>query len=143
MGWNRRWEWVRIFGLRCRADKILRAIGCGLAGIFAFVADKFFTMNLFVDNAQKIFDVAQADTSGSQDQFALMIRPDGGLHFMMHTPLSLEAAAMEVGAQSAYLVTKSRSGVRVEGRRQGESCVFEKRHPQTYLLRDQPLYLIA
>ena len=117
--------------------------GPGRAGTFAFVADKFLRMNLFVDNAQKIFDVAQADTSGSQDQFALMIRPDGGLHFMMHTPLSLEAAAMEVGAQSAYLVTKSRSGVRVEGRRQGESCVFEKRHPQTYLLRDQPLYRIA
>ena len=100
-------------------------------------------MNVFIDNAQKIFDVAQADTSSLQDQFALMIRPDGGLHFMMHAPFSLEAAALEVGAQSAYLVTKSPSGVRVEGRQQGESCMFEKRHPHTYLLRDQPLYRIA
>ncbi len=100
-------------------------------------------MNLFLDNAQRIFEVAQADVSGVHDQIAVMVRPDGGLHLVMETPFTLDAVASEAGAESAYLVTRSRDGVRVEGRRRGENCVIEKRNPLHELLRDRPLYMMT
>ena len=44
-------------------------------------------MDSFLVNAQRIFDVASS-ASGNED-FALLIRPDGGLHFVMESPFSL------------------------------------------------------
>ena len=33
---------------------------------------------------------------------------DGGLHFIMETPFSIEAAAIHAGAQDGYQITRSR-----------------------------------
>ncbi len=63
------------------------------------------------------------------DDFALLVRPDGGLHFIMETPFSIEAAAIHAGAQAAYQITRSRDGVRVTGRSMGRDCVLEHRKP--------------
>ena len=104
-----------------------------------------------VDNAQHIFDVARSDAGTEPNDFALLIRPDGGLHFVMESPLSLEAAAIYGGARTAFRVTKSSNGgVRVTGRRGNQECVLEQHGPQgeanrfrTELLRDQPRYWIT
>jgi hypothetical protein len=80
------------------------------------------------------------------DDFALLVRPDGGLHFIMETPFSIEAAAIHAGAQAAYQITRSRDGVRVTGRSMGRGCVLEHRKPgcvSNALLRDRPLYRIT
>ncbi len=80
------------------------------------------------------------------DDFALLVRPDGGLHFIMETPFSIEAAAVHAGAQAAYRITRSHDGVRVTGRSMGRDCVLEHRKPRCVsnaLLRDQPLYRIT
>lgn len=80
------------------------------------------------------------------DDFALLVRPDGGLHFIMETPFSIEAAAIHAGAQAAYQITRSRDAVRVTGRSMGRDCVLEHRKPGSVsnaLLRDQPLYRIT
>jgi hypothetical protein len=107
-------------------------------------------MDDFLENAQRIFDVAQADADGlradaidAPSQFALLVRDDGGLHFIMESPVSIEGASSCVGARTAYLVTRSAQGVRVEGRRGGKDCVIEERRGFRNLLRDQPLYVIA
>lgn len=101
-------------------------------------------MNALFENAQRIFEVARSEQDGdSQQDFALLIRPDGGLHFVMETPFSIEGAASYAGAQTAYRVTRSRDGVRVQGRSAGGDCVLEQRNPCRELLRDQPLYRIA
>ena len=94
-------------------------------------------MSVFLDNAQRIFDVAQS----GNEEFALVIRPDGGLHFIMESPVSLEAASVYAGAQSAYRVTRSGKGVRVEGKSFGQCCVLEQRNSRSELFRDQVLYL--
>ena len=100
-------------------------------------------MDAFFENAQKIFDVARAAESEGTTDFALMIRPDGGLHLVMDLPLSPEAAAVHGGARTVYHVQRLQGGVRVTGQMPGRSCVLEeggnsaKRFP---LLRDQPLY---
>jgi hypothetical protein len=108
-------------------------------------------VDAFLENAQRIFDVARSDDSTEPNDFALLIRPDGGLHFVMESPLSLEAAAIHGGARIAYRVTKSNGGVRVTGRSGNQECVLAQ-HParnadahrfSVESLRDQPLYRIS
>ena len=99
--------------------------------------------NIFFENAQKIFDVARSGTGEQSSDFALMIRPDGGLHLLMDSPLSLEAAAVHGGAQAVYHVQHSRGGVRVTGQAPGQTCVLEDaglKRSDVLRLRDQPLY---
>jgi len=101
------------------------------------------------ENARQIFDVASAaDALSDPQDFALLIRPDGGLHFVMESPFSMEAAAIHAGARSAYRVTRSRDGVRVQGKSGSagcvmSDCVLEQRNPFKNLLPDQPLYCIT
>lgn len=101
-------------------------------------------MSLFLDNAQKILDVARAGDSTENADFALLVRPDGGLHLIMESPLSLDAASVYTGASTAYRVVKSQNGIRVTGRSHDQNCVLEATLPNRAvpfgLLRDQPLY---
>lgn len=100
-------------------------------------------MDRFFENAQRIFDVAVSAADSERQDFALLIRPDGGLHFVMESAFSLEAAAIHGGAGSAYRITRSRDGVRVQGRSLARDCVLEARSAARELLRDQPLYRIT
>ena len=86
-------------------------------------------MDVFLENAQRIFDVARSDNGAESNDFAVLIRPDGGLHFVMESPVSLEAAAVHGGARTTYHVTKtSGGGVRVAGRSGNQECLLEQ-HP--------------
>src|SRR5579863_2781954 len=98
-------------------------------------------MDNLLEIARRILDVARFGRD-SQD-FALLVRPDGGLHFVMESPFSIEAAAIHAGSQSVFRITRSRGAVRVEGRSGNRSCVLEDRNPRKELLRDQPLYRIT
>jgi len=117
-------------------------------------------VDVFLENAQRIFDVARSDESTEPNDFALLIRPDGGLHLVMESPLPLldaemEAAAIHGEARIAYRVTKTVAGeVRVVGRNGNRECLLLQHAPQTSaenlskrfsteLLRDQPLYWIS
>ena len=100
-------------------------------------------MDTFFENAQRIFDVARSGANEENRDFVLLIRPDGGLHFVMESPFSIEAAAIHGGAESAYRITRSRNGVRIHGRGIGRDCVLEERSASRELLRDQALYRIV
>jgi len=100
-------------------------------------------MDSLLENAQRIFEVARAGDDRVNQDFALLIEPDGALHFVMESPFSIEAAAIHAGAQSAYRITRSRDGVRVQGRNAVRECLLEERSPHRVLLRDQPLYRIV
>ena len=111
-------------------------------------------MDTFLENAQRIFDVARSDDSPEPNDFALLVNADGGLHFVMESGLSLDSGAIPGEARTAYRVTKtSIGGVRVAGRSGNLECVLEQRSSQGYqqrssrfaaeLLRDQPLYRIS
>jgi hypothetical protein len=110
------------------------------------------TVDVFLENAQKIFDVARADESAEPNDFALLIQPDGGLYFVMESSLArLDAQTEE--APVTYRVTKSGRGeVRVAGRYGDQECLLTQRasskpdQPERFsaeLLRDQPLYWIT
>lgn len=107
-------------------------------------------MNTFLDNAQRIFDVARQDSSAENSDFALLVRSDGSLHFIMESAVSLEkvsleAAAIHAGARTAYHVSRSPRGVRVTGLDSTQRCVIEEVSipRRIELLRDQPLYSIT
>lgn len=107
-------------------------------------------MDAFLENAQRIFDVARSDNSTEPNDFALLIRPDGGLHFVMESPLSLDAVAIHGEARIAYRVTKSNGTVRVTGRSGNQECTLaqhatgsDSHRFSMELLRDQPLYRIS
>ena len=113
-------------------------------------------MDAFLENAQRIFDVARSDDSAEPNDFALLIQPDGGLHFVMESSLesavALESAVIHGGARIAYRVTRTNGGgVRVAGRSGNRECVLQQHavhYPESAsrftaeLLRDQPLYKI-
>ncbi len=102
-------------------------------------------MEPFLENAQRILEVARLGIEGgdereSNEDFALLIRPDGGLHFIMGSPVSIDGAASCDEVRAAYHVSRTPQGVRVEGRTYGKSCVLEHRDARRMLLRDQVLY---
>jgi hypothetical protein len=100
-------------------------------------------MNSLLENAQRIFEVAKsAGSEGAQD-FALLIKPDGGLHFVMESPFSIEGAAIHAGALSAYRITRDGDSVRVQGQMAGQECLLRERKGHRELLRDLPLYRIT
>jgi hypothetical protein len=103
-------------------------------------------VDTFLLNAQQILDVALADSSGEHAEFALLIRPDGGIHMIMESELTLDAAAVSAGAKTAYRVSRSESGVRVTGSEGTRRCRLEEVAAPRFrseLLRDQPLYRIS
>jgi hypothetical protein len=120
-------------------------------------------VDTFLENAQRIFDVARADNGAEYSDFALLVRPDGSLHIVMESAMNLDAVAAENGARTAYRVCRSRDGVRVSGQNATSRCELSSQLNSTRrlngtkgfdsaasataarsdLLRDQPLYLIA
>lgn len=102
-------------------------------------------MSTFLDNAQRIFEVAR--TGAGDADFALLVRPDGGLHVVMESEFSLAGAAIQQGARTAYRVVRSGGTVRITGRDGCSTCVLEARGREregtgAEFLRDQPLYLV-
>ena len=103
-------------------------------------------MDPFLENAQKLFDVARADRSGEHTDFALLVRPDGGLHLIMETPFALDSVAAEGGARVAYRVTRSACGVRVTGQNGAQQCVLRETGPAAFrkhILQDHVLYSLV
>jgi hypothetical protein len=104
-------------------------------------------VDTFLENAQRIFDVARTDSSAEASDFALLVRPDGSLHVIMESTVNPESAAIEHGAQAAYRVLRSRDGVTVSGRAGNTRCELSSgasSRPSPWAhLRDQPLYLVA
>ena len=104
------------------------------------------SVDTFLENAQQIFDVARADSSGESSDFTLLVRPDGSLHMIMEATVNPESVALEYGAGTAYRVSRCRGSVTVSGSRGTERCSLTSGRPPrplTGLLRDQPLYLLA
>jgi len=97
----------------------------------------------FFENACRILDVAATAAADGPDEFAVLMGGDGGLRILMNQTFRLDSAAADAGAEIAYRVVRSKSGVRVEGHTRAQDCVLESRpvvKPQAQWLLDQPLY---
>jgi hypothetical protein len=97
-------------------------------------------VDTFLLNAHRIFEVARADGGGDESEFALLIRPDGGLQIFM------EGAERWAGVGTVYNVARSSAGVRVIGEDGRRRCELEEKTRRRFrgeLLRDQPLYTVS
>jgi hypothetical protein len=97
-------------------------------------------VDTFLLNAQRIFDVARADSSGENSEFALLIRPDGGVQMFM------EGAEALCPWGVLYNVKRCSDGVRVAGQDGPRRCELEENTRRQFvyeLLRDQPLYSVS
>jgi hypothetical protein len=92
------------------------------------------------EHTQEILEVARAGNGAETTDFALLVRPDGGLHFVMEAPFTLDAVQAEQGACAGFHVKRSAAGIRVMGRRGGETCTLETR---SLLPAGPALYLVA
>jgi len=96
-------------------------------------------VDTFLLNAQRIFDVARADGSSDDSEFALLIRADGGIQMFMGD------AERPGGRGVVYSVRRSSEGVRVIGQDGRRRCELEentRRRFHNELLRDQRLYTV-
>jgi hypothetical protein len=96
----------------------------------------------FLDNAERILEVAQAGVDEPQD-LAIVIESRGGMRMLAAPDSPLAALLAESGAAMAFRIRREAGNVRVEGRSATETCMLERRsatRSARELLRDQPRY---
>lgn len=112
----------------------------------ARAADKYFVNDL-LDKTRAVFDVARAATDSDPVEFALAMRDDGGMHFIMETPFSIEGIRSCTAVRSIWRIRRSREGVSVDGRDfTTRVSVQEERAPRVFLrelLTNHPRYRIT
>ena len=88
-------------------------------------------MSRFLDDAQSIFDAAQAVSASGQvvTEFTMLIGPEGGIHMLAASDWPLERLMAERGARTAYRVLERHGKVRVEGRAGSQACRLEGESP--------------
>jgi len=91
-----------------------------------------YSVSLFAEHMQQIFDTAQASASAGESASAvtILIGQDSGIHVIADSDWPLDSLVLDRGAQSAFRVTSQRNGqIRVEGREGSRRCVMEAENP--------------
>jgi len=102
----------------------------------------------FVDNAVSILDAAESAVQGGHtpSEMTILITPEGGIHMVADSDWPLDSLKAHLGAKMAYRVSQHDSIVRVEGRADSRTCLFETVKPERaarLLLNHQPRLLSA
>lgn len=101
-------------------------------------------MNLFLENARQLFEVARAGDPADAVDFSLQVHADGGLRLLS------DPYATSAEARTTYRVTRTARGVRVQGSTGAatgpQTCLLEDLAPLPAwktLLPDRVLYSVA
>lgn len=88
-------------------------------------------MSRFLDDAQRIFEAAEAVAGADQalTEFTVLVGPEGGIHMLAASDWPLERLLIERGARTAYRVSERQGRVSVEGRSGRQSCRLESEPP--------------
>jgi len=80
----------------------------------------------------QIFDAAETAAKSGQapSDMTILISPTGGIHMVADSDWPLDSLQMHHGATMAYRVSQSGEVVRVEGREQSRTCLFETAKPE-------------
>ncbi len=89
-------------------------------------------MSRFLDNAQQILEAAESavQSGHTPTDMTILITAQGGIHMLADSDWPLESLQLEHGAKMAYRVSQSASVVRVEGRADSRTCLFETAKPE-------------
>ena len=102
-------------------------------------------MSRFVDNAMQILDAAESavQSGHTPTDMTILITAEGGIHMVADSDWPLDTLQLHHGAKMAYRVSQSASVVRVEGRADSRTCLFETVKPERaarLLLNNSPSY---
>ena len=80
----------------------------------------------------KILDAAESavQSGNAPTDMTILITAEGGIHMVADSDWPLDSLQTLHGAQMAYRVSQNASHVRVEGREQSRTCVFETMKPE-------------
>ena len=102
-------------------------------------------MSRFVDNAMQILDAAENAVQAGQTptDMTILITAEGGIRMVADSDWPLDSLKLHHGAKMAYRVSQDASHVRVEGRADSRTCLFETVKPgrvARLLLNSSPAY---
>ena len=80
----------------------------------------------------QILDAAESALQSGQTptDMTILISAEGGIHMVADSDWPLDSLQSHHGAKMAYRVSQNASHVRVEGREQSRTCVFETMKPE-------------
>ena len=99
----------------------------------------------FLDNAAQILDAAESavQSGHAPTDMTILITAEGGIRMLADSDWPLDSLQLHHGAKMAYRVSQSASVVRVEGRADSRTCLFETVKPERaarLLLNSSPSY---
>jgi hypothetical protein len=99
----------------------------------------------FLDNAAQILEAAESAVQAGHTptDMTILITAQGGIHMVADSDWPLDSLQLHHGAKMAYRVSQSASVVRVEGRADSRTCLFETAKPERaarLLLNSSPSY---
>ena len=102
-------------------------------------------MSRFVDNAVQILNAAESavESGHTPSDMTILITPEGGIRLVANCDWPLESLKSHHGAKMAYRVSHNDAIVRVEGRADSRTCLFETAKPERaarLLLNRSPNY---
>ena len=102
-------------------------------------------MSRFVENAVRILDAAESNVRAGHtpSDMTILITPEGGIRLVANCDWPLESLKSHHGAKMAYRVSHNDAIVRVEGRADSRTCLFETAKPERaacLLLNRSPNY---
>ena len=102
-------------------------------------------MSRFLDNAARILEAAESavQSGHTPTEMTIFITAEGGIRMLADSDWPLESLQSHHGAKMAYRVSQNESVVRVEGRADSRTCLFETQKPERaarLLLNSSPSY---
>jgi hypothetical protein len=89
-------------------------------------------VNRFLDNAARILEAAESavESGNTPTDMTILITAEGGIRMLADSDWPLDSLQSHHGAKMAYRVSQSESVVRVEGRADSRTCLFETVKPE-------------
>lgn len=102
-------------------------------------------MSRFLDNAVQILDAAESavQSGHTPTDMTILITAEGAIRMVADSDWPLESLQSHHGAKMAYRVSQNASLVRVEGRENSRTCLFETAKPERVarlMLNSSPSY---
>ncbi len=90
------------------------------------------TVSRFLDNAAQILDAAESalQSGHTPSDMTILITAEGGIRMLADSDWPLDSLQSHHGAKMAYRVSQNASVVRVEGRADSRTCLFETVKPE-------------
>ena len=89
-------------------------------------------MSRFLDNAARILEAAESavESGNTPTDMTILITAEGGIRMLADSDWPLDSLQSHHGAKMAYRVSQNASVVRVEGRADSRTCLFETVKPE-------------